>query len=146
MDLKTIQEEWHEDAKIDQTELGNNAADASNLHAKYLDYLVKARFNVKKAENKLLEEKQLLTKYFKGLMTKDELEEYGWPQYQGPKPLKTELQEMIEANNDYIKLSNQHHYCRVTEDYLEHVIKELSNRNWNMKLCLQWIQWTNGDK
>lgn len=145
MNLQDIQDEWKQDSKIDQTELGNEAARCSSLHSKYMDYLVQARFNAKKAENKLFEVKRIKTKYFKGLMTKDELEALGWHQYQGTKPLKTELAEMIEQDDDYIEASNKHHYARVTEDFLESVIKELFNRNWHIKSCMRWIEWTNGE-
>ncbi len=145
MNLQDLQDEWANDSKIDELTLGTESARCSMLHSKYMNFLIQARFNAKKAENKLNQSKRLLTRYFNGLMTKDELRELDWPQYQGTKPLKGELLEMIEQNDGHIEVSNKHHYARVTEDFLESVIKEIGNRTWHIKNCIRWTEWTNGE-
>lgn len=145
MNLKDIQEEWESDSKIDELSLGTESANCSRLHSKYMNFLVQARFNSKKTENKLSQTKGLLTRYYNGLLTKGELEALNWPQYQGKRPLKGELIELIEQNENYIEMSNKHHYARVTEDFLESVVKEIGNRTWHIKNCIRWTEWTNGE-
>ncbi len=144
MKLEEVQAEWEKDCPIDQAGLGDEAARCPRLHSKYANLLVQAKFNSKRSQNKVAELVGIKTRYYNGLMTREELASRGWHQYQGKRPLKTELNDLIQSDEDYIKLSNIEFHHKTTIEFLESVMKELNNRNFHIKSVQEWLKWTNG--
>ena len=86
MKLSDLQDSWKDDCKIDEMNLGRESARTPTLHAKYLNYLSSTRLNLRKAESEYLNCRRKKYKYYRGEMTKHELEDEGWEQCQGNKP------------------------------------------------------------
>jgi hypothetical protein len=77
-------------------------------------------------------------------MTREELEEYGWNQYQGIKPLKNEMDEIINCDEDIIKATDKVEYIKAVLYQLEQIIRSLNGRAWEIKNAIEWTKFTNG--
>ena len=75
MKIAELQEEWARDSSIDETNLGSESAKIPKLHAKYLNLLVNAKLNARRAESEYLRMRRNKYRYFRGEMTQIELDE-----------------------------------------------------------------------
>lgn len=144
MKLSELQAEWVKDAPIDETNLGNAASRVPVLHAKYLTFLSNTRLQLRKAESDYLNTRRAKYKYFRGEMTREELEEYGWDQYQGNKPLKNEMEELLQCDEQLITLQDKHEYFKTVIYTLEQIIRSINSRTFDIKSTIEWTKFTNG--
>lgn len=144
MKLADIQEDWGKDAIIDQTQLGYEATKNPLLHSKYLNKLSNCKLLLRKAEADYLRMRKDKYRYFKGEMTKDELEDRGWLQYQGRVPLKTEMEEYLTTDDDMIKLEDKREYLKTVHYTLEQILKAIASRGWEIKSGIEWCKMQNG--
>jgi hypothetical protein len=144
MKLSDLQDSWKDDCKIDEMNLGRESARTPNLHAKYLNYLSSTRLNLRKAESDYLNCRRMKYKYYRGEMTKQELEDEGWEQWQGNKPLKNEMDEFLTVDSDLILLQDKVEYFKTVLYQLEQIIRSLNSRTWDIKNAIEWNKFTNG--
>ena len=144
MKLTELQESWKIDSKIDETNLGRAAAKTPELHAKYLNLLSSAKLQFRKAEADYLRLRRVKYRYFRGELTKQELEDLGWPQYQGVKPIKNEMDEFISTDEDLITAQDKLEYLRTILTQLEFILKSINSRTWDIKNSIEWTKFTNG--
>ena len=144
MKLSDLQDSWKDDCKIDEMNLGRESARTPNLHAKYLNYLSSTRLNLRKAESDYLNCRRMKYKYYRGEMTKQELENEGWEQWQGNKPLKNEMDEFLTVDSDLILLQDKVEYFKTVLYQLEQIIRSLNSRTWDIKNAIEWNKFTNG--
>ena len=144
MKLSELTEEWTKDAPINETNLGHEAARVPILHAKYINVLSKTKLQLRKAESDYLNTRRLKYKYFRGEMTRQELENEGWSQYQGNKPLKNEMDELLECDEKLVELQDKIEYFKTTIYTLEQIIRSLNSRTWDIKSGIEWAKFTNG--
>ena len=144
MKLSDLQDSWKDDCKIDEMNLGRVSARTPNLHAKYLNYLSSTRLNLRKAESDYLNCRRMKYKYYRGEMTKQELEDEGWEQWQGNKPLKNEMDEFLTVDSDLILLQDKVEYFKTVLYQLEQIIRSLNSRTWDIKNAIEWNKFTNG--
>ena len=142
--LKELQDMWYADCKIDELNLGSESTKTPELHSKYLNHLSTARLQLRKAETSLLKLKRIKSQYFRGELSKQELEALGWDQYLGNKPLKQEMQQYLEADDDIIQQTDKVEYIRTVTDFLERVLRSISSRGWDIKNSIEWTKFTNG--
>ena len=76
-------------------------------------------------------------------MSEEQLRFYGWEPFD-LNILKTDVDRFIDSDDDIIKLSAKITLQQEIVDYLEGVIKVISNRQWNIKAALDWIKFTQG--
>ena len=144
MKLSELTEEWTKDAPINETNLGHEAARVPILHAKDITVLSKTKLQLRKAESDYLNTRRLKYKYFRGEMTKQELEDENWSQYQGNKPLKNEMDELLECDQTLVELQDKIEYFKTTIYTLEQIIRSLNSRTWDIKSGIEWAKFTNG--
>lgn len=144
MKLTELQAEWEKDSKIDQTNLGNEAANTPKLHSKYITLLSNAKLNMRKAESDYNNLRRMKFRYYRGEMTKVELEEAGWNQWQGVKPLKNEMDEFLLCDADLNRITDKLEYHKTVLYFLEQVIRSLNSRTWDIKNSIEWTKFTNG--
>ena len=77
-------------------------------------------------------------------MTRQELEEEGWTQWQGNKPLKNEMDEFLQCDSDLITLQDKVEYFRAVISHLEQILRSLNSRTWDIKTAVEWAKFTNG--
>lgn len=144
MKLTELQDMWSEDCKINEMNLGQESVKTPNLHAKYLNLLSSTKLNLRKAESDYLNCRRKKYKYYRGEMTQAELEEEGWGQWQGNKPLKNEMDEFLQIDNDLIKYIDKVEYFKTVLYQLEQIIRSLNSRTWDIKNAIEWSKFTNG--
>ncbi|NBP00002.1 MAG: hypothetical protein EBU90_07700 [Proteobacteria bacterium] len=144
MKLSDLQEMWAEDSKINETNLGHESAKTPTLHAKYLNYLTSVRLNLRKAESDYLNCRRKKYRYYRGEMSRDELDKEGWHQWQGSKPLKNEMDEFLQTDNDLISFQDKVEYFKTVLFQLEQIIRSLNSRTWDIKNSIEWTKFTNG--
>ena len=142
--LEEIKNMWSVDCKVNQGNLANEIANVPLLHSKYISLLTDAKIALKKAINKHLRMQKVKTKYYKGEMHKEELEQYGWNQYQGNKILKTEMNDVLKTDDDLIDLEDKVHYLTTTVQMLESILKEINSRNYSLRTMVDWTKMMNG--
>jgi len=144
MKLTEIQEMWNKDSKINDLDLGKSSTQTAELHAKYLNLLTNSKLQLRKFEADNLRLRRNKFKYYRGEMTREELEDNGWLQYQGVKPLKNEMDEIINCDEDVIKSIDKVEYIKAVHYQLEQIIRSLNGRAWEIKNAIEWTKFTNG--
>ena len=144
MKLSEIQSEWEIDSKIDNLNLDGESLKISRYHSKYLNLLTSSKLQLRKAESDYLRLHRNKSKYYRGEMSKEELAELEWTQYLGPKLLKTDVNTMIETDDDIIRITDKIEYLKTVNYQLENIIKSLASRSFDIKNAISWMQYTTG--
>ena len=142
--IKFINDEWKKDSVVDQTNLGKSAAKNGELHAKYLVHLTDARLAIRKVETELLKLRKVKVRYYNSELPKEELAAKKWNPYGKTRPLKTELLELIECDDDILEVGERLEKLKTFQVQVESIMKSLSNRGWDIKSAIQWHTFTNG--
>jgi hypothetical protein len=140
--LEQILKSWESDAEMDQTEPSKELMKIPKLHSKYLNVLVKHKMSSKKAHYDYLRMRKLKWEYYTGKMSKEELEEYGWQQFQFT--LKSDINTYLEADNDLIKLLQKKVYHDEVVSVIELIMKELNSRTYQLKDFISWEKFIGG--
>ena len=143
MKFEEIQKLWSGDCEIDETELSQESVKIPQLHNKYLIIFHDERLRLRtmKFDNsKLLKVKR---EYYSGRMDETELEAYDWEPFQY-KLLKADVQEYIDADDDIIEGKKKISLQEEKVDYLEAIVKGLSNRGYLIKNAIDWKRFTEG--
>jgi len=144
MRLDEIQNMWQQDCKIDELNLGSESVRTAELHSKYLNHLSNYRLMVRKYESQMLALRRTKWKYYRGELSREELEALGWDQYLGNQPLKNEMQEFLDSDADIIKLADRLEYAKTCFQFVETVMRSLNSRTWDIKNAVEWTKFTNG--
>lgn len=143
MKLDSILELWAKDSRIDQTDILGESLKASELHSKYYKIYVNERLVLRNLE---LELKQLrLNKYeFYTQGPTKETEALGWKFPSIGKILKQEANNYIDADSDVVTLTLRVGMQQEKIELLESIIKNVSNRGFQIKNYIDWARFTNG--
>lgn len=144
MNLEQLMQMWKEDCAIDDDHLGEASTDTPNLHSKYIDYLVsyKLKLAKQKAEfNKLRKNK---FRYYRGELSREELVALGWDQWQGTKPLKNEMDEFLQGDEELIVQEQKVEYLNTIVYFLESVLSQIRSRDFQIKNAITWKQFLVG--
>lgn len=121
-------ESWEKDCLIDRTNLMSTMYGHPQLHGKYLTHLMTYKMNLRKSVMKYQSVRLLRQRYFNGEMTKEMLDEQGWNQYQIKKPLKSELEALLDASPDLQLLQEKSVYIESMVHACESIIKDINSR------------------
>lgn len=142
--LDDLHKEWEIDSNIDSTNLGTESLNTPKLHSKYLRFLTESKLTLRKAESDFLRLRALKIRYYRGEMTKDELLAQKWNQWQGNKPLKSEMDGILETDGDVIRADEKVSYHSAVVSALESILKELNSRHWAIKSSIEYTKMQNG--
>lgn len=143
MKIDEILELWKEDAKIDNTEIGDEAMKIAKLHHKYYQILVAERFNLRSHEAEM--KKLKLEKYeFFTQGPNEETQKKGWKLPAKGLILKSDIPMYMDADDDIIRLSLRIGIQQEKIDMLESIVKTIMNRGYNLKVALEWQKFING--
>jgi phosphoglycerate-specific signal transduction histidine kinase len=140
MKLSEIQDMWTKDAKVNELDLGKSSIQIAELHAKYLNILSNTKLQLRKCEGDYLRLRRTKFKYYRGEMTREELEELGWNQFQGLKPLKNEVEDIVNCDEDIIRCVDKVEYMKAMLYQLEQIIRSLNGRGWEIKNAIEWTK------
>ena len=141
MDLETLQKQVDVDLKIDDTELDLESIRTPQLHNKYLKLFTKYSLQLKKAKDDY-----------------DGLYKFKWEYYTGKatlsvykaepfdlKVLKSDVHIYLNADAELQKLGQRQEYLNVVVVYIERVLREINNRNWNIRNTIEWKKFLHGE-
>ena len=144
MKLSEIQAEWSADSKIDELNLGSEATKVAMLHSKYLSMLSNAKLQQRKAESDYNNMRRVKYRYYRGELSRAELEKLNLEQYLGNKPLKNEMDEFLSCDEDLNLLTDKIEYYKTLTFTLEQILRSLNSRTWDIKSAIEWQKFTNG--
>ena len=144
MRLDELKANWAIDCVIDHDKLDISSIRTANLHQKYLDILTEYKLRMFKLEREYLNMKGLRTKYYTGQLTRSELQEYDWEQYQYKTPLKSELDRLLETDSILLDIKDRQSYSIFCFEYVEEVLKSLRERGWQIRNAIEWRKFEAG--
>jgi len=81
--------------------------------------------------------------YYTGKISEEDLEEKGWEPF-NLKILKSDIDMYLDSDNDMILMKQKITYQEEKVFYLESIIKEISQRNWEIRNAIEWRKFVSG--
>lgn len=144
MTLEELHDIWDADCKIDSDHLDRESIRTPNLHAKYLRFLIQHKMKLAALETDYKLMRQRKFRYYRGEMSKSELEDSGWDQWQGVKPLKNEMEEFLDGDSDLNKITIKCEYIKNMIEAFESILNQIKARDWQIRNAIQWKQFIAG--
>lgn len=144
MNIEQIQDMWETDAEIDDNYLGENSTATPKLHAKYIKLLVQAKLKLTKVQSDYNLMRKAKFRYYRGEMSREELTDLDWAQWQGVKPLKNEMDEFLTGDSDLNTLRVKIDYLETMIYLLESILGQIKARDWQIKSGIEWKRFLAG--
>lgn len=143
MTLDELRESWEQDCHIDDQKPDVASARSPHLHAKYLNELIGYKLKLTKTQFELAQMTAKKEKYFRGQMTKEELEELGWQQWQY-KSLKSDIDSLLSADLDIQTITARVEFLKAAIYFIESVLGEIRTRSFHVKNIVEWQKFRAG--
>ena len=135
---------WEADSAIDDHHLGEASTNTAKLHAKYLRILVDIRMKKNKYEMDYNTLRKLKFRYYRGEMTRQELADLGWEQWQFNKPLKAEMDEFLKGDEELAKAESRLEYVNTMLYAVESIMSQIKQRDFQLSNGIKWKQFLAG--
>lgn len=135
---------WEADSAIDDNYLGEASTNTAKLHAKYLKLLVDAKLRKTKLDIDLNSLRKTKIRYYRGELTRQELADLGWEQWQYNKPLKAEMDEFLKGDDDLAKIQTRLDYIDTLVYALESIMQQIKQRDFQLSNGIKWKQFLAG--
>lgn len=143
MTLDEIRKEIERDTKIDPLELDLESLKIPQLHGKYLNFLLDERLALSQIQADSATVLRTKWEYYTGKMSREEMEAKGWEPFT-LKILRQDLDLYIDSDTDVVRSRQKVLYQREKIALLEEIVKELNNRHWKIRNCIDWMKFKNG--
>ena len=143
MKLDEFKVMWEQDAVVGH-DLSKESLNIPILHSKWLNFLTDLKAYQKSGEFKLFEEQRRKMRYYKGEMTQTEIDMLGWKQWQGARPLRAELEELIKTDPDVVKIQMRLDQYQISIDFVNEVLKMIKDRQWHIRSAIDWQRFMSG--
>ena len=141
MNIDELYIEVERDIKIDDTELDLESIRTPQLHNKYLKIFTKHSLQYKKLQD---DYKVLYREKWEYYTGKASPEVYAEKPFE-LKVLKADIGIYMEADKDLQQLGQRMAYAKQIVEYLERILKEINNRNWNIRNTIEWKKFLHGE-
>ena len=141
MNLETLQEMWKKDSVIDTDLYCEESTKIPQLHMRYMEFFNTYSLMKKEREiemRRLIREKWL---YYKG---KAPSKVYKEMPFDFKLTTKEEVNMFIESDEDICKLQYKIDYIEQIINFLEGVLRQIGNRNFQIKNAIEWEKFKNG--
>ena len=128
---------------MDDTELDIESLKTPQLHNKYLNFFHDEKLIYVKQEEEYKKLYRLKWEYYTGKMDQDSLDRLEWEPFQ-LNILKADIEKYLSSDEDLSLIRLRLSYTKEKVDYLESVIKIISNRQWNIRSAIDWRKFLNG--
>lgn len=136
--INEIQDLWEQDCIIDNNHLDDESIKTAKLHAKYINMLMETKLGISKRKIEISTLKRNKYRYYKGEMTRQELLDQGWDQWLYAKPLKYELEQLLEGDSDLVSMNLRLEYLEATLYLLESILKSIADRTWSIRNSISY--------
>ena len=140
VNLESILAEWKEDSQISKNQLDEVSRITPALHSKYLEYLSLTKLRLKRAEfdqKNLLKEKWL---YYTGKADPDTYIDKPFDH----KVIRQDMDMYLGSDDDLIKIQSKMDYYQVMLNYLDSILKSITNRTYQIKNAIEWQKFIRG--
>lgn len=139
-----LMENWRIDSVVDETNLMNELYKHPMKHSKYLTLLQGYKVKLRKNTLKYMKLRGLKVRYYNGELTKEELDANGWKQYLFKRPLKSEMEALLEADVDLQMIQEQTLYVESLVQSCESILKDIGNRYYLFKTMVEYQKFLGG--
>lgn len=139
-----LMEEWQKDCKIDSTDLMTVMYAHPNLHSKYLTALMGYKVKLSKLTAKYQEARIIRVRYYNGEMTKEQLADKKWSQYLFAKPLKSQMEALVDAAPEIQEIEDRSIYIKTLVDACESIMKDINSRYFLFKTLVEYTKFQAG--
>lgn len=144
MNIEEIQTMWEQDSLIDDNHLGEASTETAKVHSKYIKLMVGVKLKLTKARGDYNILRKNKFRYYRGELSREELADLGWQQYQLIKPLKNEMDEFLQGDQDLITLNTRIEYLETMGYLLEGILGQIKARDWQLKNGIEWKKFLAG--
>ena len=141
IDLETLQGMWNEDSKIDPDNLHTESLNIPVLHSKYYQIYNTLMLLRKKAEQQRKNIRHERYEYFAG---KAEPQVY----IENPFPKKIRdketMQKYLDADDKLSGVSLKIEYYEVMLRFIEEILKQITNRTYQIKNAIEFMRFSSG--
>jgi len=141
VDLDTIQKMWTEDSKIDPDNLHTESLNIPVLHGKYHDLYNNIFLLRKKAEQQRKNIRHERYEYFSGKADPDTYIDNPFPKKIRDKDT---MQKYLDADEKLSNAALKIDYYDTMLMYLESILKQISNRTYQIKNAIEFMKFTAG--
>lgn len=141
IDLPQIQKMWEQDSKIDPDNLHTESLNIPVLHAKYYDLYNNLILLRKKAEQQRKNIRHERYEYFSGKSDPDVYVNNPFPKKIRDKDT---MQKYLDADEKLSNSSLKIDYYDTMLKYLEEILKQLSNRTYQIKNAIEFMRFSSG--
>lgn len=134
---------WQKDAVMELSALDECARSVPLLHAKWWKYYATERLRFRKLDSEYKVLYRQKWEYFLGKMDDTERVQLGWP----PLPLKILSQNVgiyIEGDAQIQEITLKRVYLEEILKFIEDVLKQIHNRNFQIKSAIDFLKFKNG--
>jgi len=141
IDLDTIQKMWREDAQIDPDNLHTESLNIPILHSKYYELYNNILLLRKKAEQQRKNIRHERYEYFSGKADPDV-----YVQNPFPKKIrdKDTMQKYLDADEKLSSASLKIDYYDTMLKFLEEILKQITNRTYQIKNAIEYMRFSSG--
>jgi len=145
MDLNSLLDQWDQDCVINENKLSEASIDTAKLHSKYIRHLVHAKSKKTKLESDYKVLRKVKFRYYRGELSRQELLDRGWEQYQYAKPLKNEMEEILAGDDDLSLIKQKIEYIDTVIFACESILNQIKARDWQIRNTITWKQFLAGN-
>ena len=140
-DLDKIQEMWVKDSKIDPDNLHNESLNIPVLHAKYFEVYNNINLLRKRAEQQRKNIRHERYEYFSGKADPDVYIENPFPKKIRDKDT---MQKYLDADERLSSISLKIEYYETMMVYIESILKQITNRTYQIKNAIEFMRFNSG--
>ena len=141
IDLPTLQQMWEKDSKIDIDNLHSESLNIPVLHAKYYDIYNNFMLLRKKAEQQKKNTRHERYEYYSGKADPDVYIKDPFPKKIRDKDT---MNKYLDADERLSNVSMKIEYYDVMLRYIEEILKQITNRTYQIKNSIEFMRFTSG--
>mgnify|MGYP003112347327 FL=1 len=141
IDLPTLQGMWEKDSKIDIDNLHTESLNIPVLHAKYYDIYNNFMLLRKKAEQQKKNVRHERYEYYSGKADPDVYIKDPFPKKIRDKDT---MNKYLDADERLSNVSMKIEYYDVMLRYIEEILKQITNRTYQIKNSIEFMRFTSG--
>ena len=141
MTLSEIQEQVRKDLKINDLELDIESLRIPSLHSKYLQLLTEHSLLLKKTQGEYSILKRNRWVHYAG---KAGDEHYKKEPFPVKLDTKAQIDIFLDADDDIREVKGKIEYYDTVVDYLQEIVKSISNRSFQIKNAIEWRKFEAG--
>ena len=141
MNLDDIQCMWEKDSQLDKDNLHDESLKIPVLHAKYHELFNNTLLLRKKAEQQRKNIRHERYEYFSGKADPDVYVENPFPKKIRDKET---MQKYLDADEKLSGISLKIDYYETMLSYLEEILKQITNRTYQIKNSIEFMRFTSG--